>query len=55
MQCLNRLVQDGEINSELYNKIKEAIEIQEDSRIEVIDFLNELPMRLRIKTSLFVF
>ena len=49
------MLEDEEIDTDIYSQIKTVLEIQEESKEEMLEFLNDLPARLKIKTSMFVF
>lgn len=52
-----RMLQDGEITSDLYYEIKTVIEQNEELHIreDLNEFLEDLPIRLKIKTVMYVY
>jgi len=51
------MLKDNEITSDLFYEIKTVLERNEDqyNRIDLLEFLDDLPIRLKIKTVMYVF
>jgi len=45
------------ISSIMYNSLKKAVDLQEEasSNADMIEFLNDLPTRLKIKTVMYIY
>jgi hypothetical protein len=54
---LNRLLKDDEITPELHQEMKVVIEKQEEisNKEDLVEFLDDLPIRLKIKTVMYVY
>jgi len=54
---LNRIFRENDLSPDLYYKLKESIEKQdnETERTEIIDFLEDLPYRLRISATMYLY
>jgi hypothetical protein len=51
------MLNGNEITPEIFYQIKAVIDLQEDlyARQDLIEFLDDLPIRLKIKTVMYVF
>jgi hypothetical protein len=56
-KILNKMLKDNEITSDLFYEIKTVLERNEDqyNREDLLEFLDDLPVRLKIKTVMYVY
>ena len=57
MSILNRLFKENNMQPNLYYKLKDSIEKQdnEQEKDEIKDFLEDLPYRLRLRTTMYLY
>lgn len=57
MSVLNRIFKENNISPDLYYKLKDSIEKQdnEQEKHEINDFLEDLPYRLRLRTTMYLY
>jgi len=56
-KILSKMLKDNDITSDLFYEIKTVLERNEDqyNREDLLEFLDDLPIRLKIKTVMYVF
>lgn len=54
---LNRLLEQKQITTELFNEMKIVVQQQEqlDNKEDIIEFIDDLPLRFQIKTVMYVY
>ena len=57
MSVLNRIFKENNISPDLYYKLKDSIEKQdnEQEKHEINDLLEDLPYRLRLRTTMYLY